>query len=79
MMENMMDKFFAGMTAEDKQRLIEAMIPKMMEGINIMEVMPKMMMGMMGGGKGEEGMMGMMSKMMEGGGMKKMTEKMASL
>jgi hypothetical protein len=51
----------------------------MMEGINVIEMMPKMMMGMMGGGKGEEGMMGMMSKMMEGGGMKKMTEKMASL
>jgi len=43
-----MDKFFAGMTAEDKQRMMEQMMPKMMEGINMAEMMPQMMMGMMG-------------------------------
>ena len=48
MMAKMMDKFFAGMTAEDKQRMMEQMMPKMMEGINMAEMMPRMMMGMMG-------------------------------
>ena len=50
MMAKMMDKFFAGMTAEDKQSMMEQMMPKMMEGINMAEMMPKMMMGMMGHG-----------------------------
>jgi hypothetical protein len=59
MMEKMMEKFFADMTPEDKQ--------KMMEGVNMIEVMPRMMMSMMGGGKGESGMMEMMSQMMGGG------------
>jgi hypothetical protein len=47
-----MEKFFAGMTAEDKQRMMEQMMPRMM--------------GMMGGDRGG-GMMGMMSQMMGGG------------
>jgi hypothetical protein len=38
-----------------------------MEGVNMMEMMPKMIMNMMGGNGGEGGMMGMMSKMMGGG------------
>ncbi len=50
MMAKMMEKFFAGMTAEDKQRMMEQMMPKMMEGINMAEMMPRMMMGMMGHG-----------------------------
>ena len=37
-------------------------MPKMMEGVNMMDMMPKMMMGMMG--ESEGGMMEMMSKMM---------------
>ena len=48
MMARMMEKFFAGMTAEDKQSMMEQMMPKMMEGINMAEMMPRMMMGMMG-------------------------------
>jgi hypothetical protein len=55
------------MTAEDKQKMMEQMMPKMMEGVNMMEMMPKMMMGMMGGGEKGGGMMGMMSQMMSGG------------
>jgi hypothetical protein len=39
----------------------------MMEGINMMEMMPRMMMSMMGGGESGSGMMGMMSRMMGGG------------
>jgi hypothetical protein len=50
MMAKMMEKFFAGMTAEDKQSMMEQMMPKMMEGINMAEMMPRMMMGMMGHG-----------------------------
>ena len=58
MMEEMMEKFLAGMTAEDRQ--------KMMEGVDMMQMMPKMMTGMMGCGAGDAGMMDMMSKSGEG-------------
>ena len=43
MMAEMMERFFADMTAEDKQNMMEAMMPKMMEGMNMMDIMPKMM------------------------------------
>jgi hypothetical protein len=33
MMNNMMDKFFADMTADDKQQMMAEMMPKMMEGV----------------------------------------------
>ena len=42
-----MEKFLAGMTAEDKQMIMENMMPKMMEGVDMMQMMPKMMMEMM--------------------------------
>lgn len=58
MMDKMMGEFFADMTAEDKQNMMAAMMPKMMEGMNFMEMMPQMMMGMMGGGEGKGGMGG---------------------
>jgi len=61
LMDKMMEKFFADMTPEDKQKMMETMMPKMME------MMPAMMMSMMGGGKGESGMMEVMSQMMGGG------------
>lgn len=68
MMEKMMEEFFADMTAEDKQKMMESMMPKMMEGVNMMEMMPKMMMGMMGGCEGECncGTMGMMGGSQQG-------------
>jgi len=66
MMARMMEKFFADMTAEEKQKLMEQLMPKMMEGVNMMEMMPKMMAGMMGGGESMGGMMSMMSGMMAG-------------
>ncbi len=51
MMDKMMRQFFADMTAEDKQKMMAEMMPKMMEGVNMMEMMPRtmaqMMMGMM--------------------------------
>ncbi len=51
MMAEMLERFFADMSAEDKQHMLEAMMPKMMEGMNMMDMMPKMMMGMMGEGE----------------------------
>lgn len=70
MMGAMMDKFFANMSAEDRQAMMAQMMPRMMEGMNMMEMMPQMMMGMMGGGEGGcecgGGMMGMMPQMTEG-------------
>jgi hypothetical protein len=64
MIAKMMEKFFADMTAEDKQKMMEQMMPRMMEGVNMMEIMPRMMASMMGGGESGGGMMGMMSGMM---------------
>jgi ABC-type arginine transport system permease subunit len=57
-MSKMMEKFFSGMTAVDKQR--------MMEGINMAEMMPRMMMGMMSQmmGGGQAAGMPMMGHMM---------------
>lgn len=54
MLNQMMDKFFADLSTEDKKEMMEEMFPKMMEGINMMEIMPQMMMRMMQsqGGKG---------------------------
>lgn len=75
MMSSMMDRFFAEMTPDDKQKMILEMMPKMVEGMNMMDMMPKMMMNMMGESKGdmmqmcrskmgESGMPEMMSEMM---------------
>ena len=66
MMDQMMDIMLADFTAQEKQKLIENMMPKMMEGVNLMEIMPKMMMQMMGGDEGGIGPMGDMSGMMQG-------------
>ena len=41
------------MTVEDKQHMMEVMMPRMMEGVNMMDLMPKIMIGMMGGEHGE--------------------------
>jgi len=69
MMKAMMEQFFGGMGADEKKEMFAAMMSKMTEGLDMKEMMPKMMMGMMSGGAGggpgkmhEE-----MSKMMEGG------------
>jgi hypothetical protein len=74
MMESMMEKFFAGMSADDKENLMKEMMPQMMEGIDMTKMMPNMMMSMMGGGSGgQSGCGGMMSNMMKGGKSKGMT------
>ncbi|NIN40058.1 MAG: hypothetical protein GTO67_16050 [Gammaproteobacteria bacterium] len=74
MMDSMMEKFFAGMSTEDKENLMKEMMPQMMEGIDMMKMMPNMMMSMMGGGpEGKGGCGDMMSGMMTGHKAKGMT------
>jgi uncharacterized protein YaaW (UPF0174 family) len=59
MMHKVMDRFLAEMTTEDKMKMISKMAPKMMEGVNMHGMMPKMMMSrMMGGGMCKGPMMG---------------------
>ena len=41
MMEEMMEKFFAGMTKDDKQKVMADAMPSMMEGVDMMQMMPK--------------------------------------
>ena len=69
MMKSMMEQFFGGMGADEKKEMFTAMMGKMTEGLDMKEMMPKMMMGMMSGGAGggPDKMYEKMSKMMEGG------------
>ncbi len=69
MMRSMMEQFFGGMGAEEKKEMFATMMGKMTEGLDMKEMMPKMMMGMMSGGAGDGPgkMQDMMSKMMQGG------------
>jgi hypothetical protein len=63
MMEKMMDYMMGRTTKEEKNE----MMPRMMQGANMMEMMSRMMMGMMGGEKAEGCGPEMMEKMKEGG------------
>lgn len=78
MMNSMMQEFFGGMGSDEKKEMCAAMMAKMTEGIDMKEMMPKMMMGMMSGSDGEKsgGMPGMMSKMRHGGSGQQMPEMM---
>jgi len=69
MMLAMMEQFFGGMDADEKKEMFTTMIGKMTEGLDMQEMMPKMMMGMMSGGAGDGPgkMHEKMSKMMQGG------------
>lgn len=60
--------------SEDKQKPMEAMIPKMMEGIDMMAMMPKN-----GWRERRRGYDGNDVEDDEGGGMQKMMEKMESI
>ncbi len=68
MMGSMMEQFFGGMDADEKKEMCATMMGKMTEGLDMKEMMPKMMMGMMSGGDGEGPgkMQEKMSKMMHG-------------
>ena len=69
MMGSMMEKFFGGMGADEKKEMCAALMGKMTEGLDMKEMMPKMMMGMMSGGMGDGpgAMQDKMAKMMQGG------------
>ena len=69
MMNSMMQEFFGGMGADEKKEMCAAMMAKMTEGVDMKEMMPKMMMGMMSGGAGEGPgkVPEVMSKTMQGG------------
>ena len=69
MMKSMMEQIFGGMGAEEKKEMCATMMGKMTEGLDMKEMMPKMMMGMMSGGAGNgaDKMHDMMSKMTQGG------------
>lgn len=63
-MEKMMENFLADMTEEDKKNMMEGMMSEMMVGVDMMEMMPKMMSGMMGDVQNDK--MSMMPEMMMG-------------
>ena len=69
MMKSMMEQVFGGMNADEKKQMVATMMGKMTEGVDMKQMMPKMMMGMMSGGAGDGPgkMQDMMSKMMQGG------------
>ena len=46
MMREIMDKMFTNVTVDDRKEIMISMMDKMREGINMKEMMPKMMMGM---------------------------------
>ena len=69
MMKSMMEQFFGGMGADEKKEMCATMMGKMTEGLDMKEIMPKMMMGMMpgGAGGGPGGIQEMMAKKMHAG------------
>ena len=69
MMKSMMEQFFGDMGADEKKEMCATMMGKMTEGLDMKQMMPKMMMGMMSGtaGDGPGGMQDMIGKMMGGG------------
>ncbi len=74
MMGAMMEQFFGGMGADEKKEMLAGMMGKMTEGLDMREMMPKMMMGMMSGGGGPGKMQDMMSRMMEAGPEQQMSQ-----
>ncbi len=78
MMASMMEQIFGGMGADEKKEMCAAMMGKMTEGLDMKEMMPKMMMGMMSGcaGDGPGQMHDKMSEMMQSGHQQQMPEMM---
>ena len=76
MMHTMMEQFFGGMGADEKKEMCAAMMGKMTEGLDMKEMMPKMMMGMMSGaaGDGPCKMQDMMTEKMKGGPERQMSQ-----
>ena len=69
MMQSMMEQFFGGMDVDEKTEMCATMMGKMTEGLDMKEMMPKLMMGMMSGsaGDGSGNVATMTSKMKHGG------------
>jgi Na+/citrate or Na+/malate symporter len=76
MMRSMMEQFFGGMGADEKKEMCATMMGKMIEGLDMKEMMPKMMMGMMSGGAGDGPgkMHEMMAQKMQGGSGQQMSQ-----
>ncbi len=76
MMKSMVEQFFGGMGADEKKEMFATMMGKMTEGLDMQEMMPKMMMGMMSGGAGDspDKMQDKMSKMMQCGSEQQMSQ-----
>jgi hypothetical protein len=75
MMKSMMEHCFGGMGADEKKDMCATMMGKMTEGLDMKEMMPKMMGMMAGGGSnGSAKMPDMMAKMMKGGPEQHMAE-----
>jgi len=81
MMKSMMEQFFGGMGADEKKEMCATMMAKMTEGVDMKEMMPKMMMGMMSGGAddGPSKMQAMMANMKQGGHEQQMPEMMLKM
>jgi Na+/citrate or Na+/malate symporter len=72
----MMEQFFGGMGADEKKEMCATMMGKMTEGLDMKEMMPKIMMGMMSGGAGDGlgKMHEMMAQKMQGGSEQQMSQ-----
>ena len=81
MMKSMMEQLFGGMGTEEKKEMCATMMGKMTEGLDMKEMMPKMMMGMMSGGAGDGPgkMQAMMAKVKHGGHEQQMPEMMLKM
>jgi hypothetical protein len=53
MMKSVMEQFFGGMGVNEKKEMCATMMGKMTEGIDMKDMMPKMMMSMMSGSAGD--------------------------
>jgi hypothetical protein len=76
MMRSMIEQFFGGMDADEKKEMCATMMGKLVEGLDMKEMMPKMMMGMMSGGAadGPGKMHEMMAQKMQGGAAQPMSQ-----
>jgi hypothetical protein len=76
MMKSMMEQFFGDMSVAEKKEMCATMMGKLTDGLDMKEMMPKMMMGMMSGdaGGGPGKMQDKKPKMMAGGHEQKMSQ-----
>ncbi len=63
LLEKVMEKFFDEMTPEEKQQLVEKMAQKLLEGVEITELLPRIMATMWKGAETDEEEPGILDKM----------------